>query len=47
MAGTENNIDRLRRTAKEVVDMGHEGHSIATYVWKGAEKGWVDGRIAD
>lgn len=42
MVGTENNVDKMRRTAIELAENEHSTHLTKTYLWKGPERGWLE-----
>ena len=39
MVGTENNVDKMRRTAVELIKNGHADHSTKIYLWKAVGSG--------
>jgi hypothetical protein len=48
IVGTENNLDILRRSAKELIAERHPHPALDdTYVWGGPEKGWLDKEAAN
>lgn len=42
MVGDENNLDIMRRKAKELLNANHPHILMVDYVWAGPEKGWLD-----
>jgi len=46
MVDGENNIDIMRRKAKELLKASHPHTRMVDYVWAGAEKGWLDREAA-
>jgi hypothetical protein len=46
MVDGENNIDIMRRKAKELLKAGHPHTRMVDYVWAGPEMGWLDREAA-
>jgi hypothetical protein len=46
MVNGENNIDIMRRKAKELLKASHPHTRMVDYVWAGPEKGWLDREAA-
>jgi hypothetical protein len=46
MVGHENNLDIMRRKARELLNAHHPHTRMVDYVWAGPEKGWLDREMA-
>ena len=46
MVGHENNLDIMRRKARELLNAYHPHTLMVDYVWAGPEKGWLDREMA-
>jgi hypothetical protein len=46
MVGNENNLDIMRRKARELLNAHHPHTRMVDYVWAGPEKGWLDREMA-
>jgi hypothetical protein len=40
--GSEMNVDKMRRTATDLVRNEHSAHSTKIYLWKGPERCWLE-----
>jgi len=40
--GTEMNVDKMRRTATDILRYDYPTHSTRTHLWKGPERCWLE-----
>jgi hypothetical protein len=42
LSGTELNTAKMRRLAVALIEKADPAHNTKNYIWKGAERGWVE-----
>ena len=42
LVGTGQNVARMRRLAVTLIEKAHPFHHTKDFIWKGAERGWME-----